>query len=106
MLCLPITRKNWKKPCSNANTNVETTGDLLRLRRRHQSHLLRPLDVSGNPAEPRLCDSTLAHAAGNGHYVPASKQVELLRIGNGLPRSGEVTIGSRRLNRADKENRG
>jgi hypothetical protein len=26
---------------------VEKTGDLLRLRQRHQSHLLRPLGISG-----------------------------------------------------------
>jgi hypothetical protein len=46
MLCLPITRKNWKRRCSNANTMVKKTGDLLRLQQRRQSHHPRPLDTS------------------------------------------------------------
>jgi hypothetical protein len=43
MLCLPTTRKNWKRRWSNASIIVEKTGDLLRLRQRRQSHLFRPL---------------------------------------------------------------
>jgi hypothetical protein len=34
MLCLLITRENWKRRCSNASIMVEKTVDLLRLRRR------------------------------------------------------------------------
>ena len=46
-LCLLITRRNWKRRCSNASTMVEKTGDLLRLRPRRQRHLLHRLDVPG-----------------------------------------------------------
>ena len=47
MTYLRIARKNWKKRCSNASIMVKKTGDLLRLRQRRQSHLLRPPDISG-----------------------------------------------------------
>jgi hypothetical protein len=44
---LPTTRNGWKRRCSNASIMVKKTGDLLRLRQRRQSRLLRPLDMSG-----------------------------------------------------------
>jgi hypothetical protein len=73
---------------------------------------LAPIDL-GPPKAPLgldiLNDKVYFTTEGSkliGCYDPATKQVELLRIGNGLPKSGEVTIGSRRLNRADKENIG
>jgi len=47
MLCLRITRKNWKRRCGNAGIMAEKTGDQLRLRQHRQSHLPRPLDISG-----------------------------------------------------------
>ena len=48
MLCLLITRRNWKRRCSNASIVVKKTGDLLRLRQHRPSHLLRTLDISGS----------------------------------------------------------
>jgi len=73
---------------------------------------LAPIDL-GPPKAPLgldiLNDKVYFTTEGSkliGCYDPATKQVELLSIGNGLPKSGEVTIGSRRLNRADKENIG
>ena len=41
----PAPRKNWKRQWCHASIMVKKTGDLLRLRQRRQSHLLRPLDT-------------------------------------------------------------
>src|ERR1700675_2234992 len=39
-LCLPTTRKNWKRRCCTTSIVVQKTGDLLRLRQCRQNHLL------------------------------------------------------------------
>jgi hypothetical protein len=57
MLCLRITRKNWKRRCSIADMLVKKTGDLLLLR--HQSYPFRSLEYIWNPPDHKSFTSPL-----------------------------------------------
>jgi hypothetical protein len=70
MLCLLITRKNWKRRCSDTSIEGKKTGGQIRLRDRSRSRLLRAVDLSDGVAplvihdEVRILEATIELLSG------------------------------------------